>query len=75
MKLVKNLICLVLAWGCKHMSALVLINTIITILTYASALFFLVAIVRTFIKTKNVQDALVYVVMMIPFILRLLRLK
>ena len=57
------------------MSALVLINTIITILTYASALFFLVAIVRTFIKTKNVQDAPVYVVMMIPFILRLLRLK
>lgn len=57
------------------MSALVLINTIITICTYASALFFLVAIVRTFLKTKDVQDALVYVVMMIPFILRLLRLK
>ncbi len=57
------------------MSTLVLINTIITICTYVTALFFLVAIVRTFIKTKNVQDALVYIVMMIPFVLRLLRLK
>ncbi len=57
------------------MSALVIVNMIITICTYATALFFLVAIVRTFIKTKNVQDALVYVVMMIPFVLRLLRLK
>lgn len=57
------------------MSALVIVNLIITICTYATALFFLVAIVRTFIKTKNVQDALVYVVMMIPFVLRLLRLK
>ena len=57
------------------MSVLVIVNLIITICTYATALFFLVAIVRTFIKTKNAQDALVYVVMMIPFVLRLLRLK
>lgn len=57
------------------MSILVIINTIITICTYATAAFFLLAIIRVFIKTKNVQDALVYVVIMIPFILRLLRLK
>ena len=57
------------------MSLLVVINAIITICTYATALFFLVAIVRVFLKTKNVQDALVYVVIMIPFVLRLLRLK
>ena len=57
------------------MSILVLINTIITVCTYAVTLFFLVAIVRTFLKTKNVQDALVYCVIMIPCVLRLLRLK
>ena len=57
------------------MSILVLINTIITVCTYAVTLFFLVAIVRTFLKTKNVQDALVYCVIMIPFVLRILRLK
>lgn len=57
------------------MSILVIINTFITICTYAVTLFFLVAIVRTFIKTKNIQDALVYCVIMIPFVLRLLRLK
>ena len=57
------------------MSALVIINLIITICTYATAAFFLLATIRVFIKTKNVQDALVYVVIMIPFVLRLLRLK
>lgn len=57
------------------MSILVLINTLITICTYLVVLFFLIAIVRAFIKTKNVQDALVYCVIMIPFVLRLLRLK
>ena len=57
------------------MSILVLINTALTVCTYAVTLFFLVAIVRTFLKTKNVQDALVYCVIMVPFVLRLLRLK
>lgn len=57
------------------MSALVVINTIITVLTYATAAFFLLAIIRVFLKTKKIQDALVYVVIMIPFILRILRLK
>lgn len=57
------------------MDILVLINTIITICTYLVALFFLIAIVRSFLKTKKIQDALVYCVIMIPFVLRLLRLK
>jgi len=57
------------------MSLLVIINMIITVCTYLVTLFFLVAIVRTFVKTRNVQDALVYGVMMIPFVLRILRLK
>lgn len=54
---------------------LVTINFIVTCLYYVIALFFLIAIVRVFIKTKNVQDAMLYCLIMIPFILRLLRLK
>ena len=57
------------------MSILVLVNTFITICTYAVSLFFLVAVVRTFFKTRNIQDAMVYSIIMIPFVLRLLRLK
>lgn len=57
------------------MSTLVIINTIITVCTYLTAAFFLLATIRVFLKTKKIQDALVYVVIMIPFILRLLRLK
>ena len=54
---------------------LVYFNGFITLCTYGIALFFLVSIVRAFLKTKNVQDALVYAVMLIPFVLRMLRLK
>lgn len=54
---------------------LVYINGFITLCTYGIALFFLICIIRNFLKTKNVQDALVYAVMMVPFILRMLRLK
>ncbi len=57
------------------MDILVIINTIFTVLTYATALFFLIAIVRAFCRTKNVQTALVYGIIMVPFVLRLLRLK
>ena len=54
---------------------LVYINLFLTICTYAVVLFFFFSIVRTFLKTKKIQDALVYCMIMIPFILRLLRLK
>ena len=57
------------------MDILVIINTIFTVLTYATALFFLIAIIRAFCRTKYVQAALVYGVIMVPFVLRLLRLK
>lgn len=57
------------------MDILVIINTIFTVLTYATALFFLIAIVRSFLRTRKVQDALVYCIIMVPFVLRLLRLK
>ncbi len=57
------------------MSLLVTVNSLITLCTYGVVLFFLVAIVRNLIKTKNVQDVLIYCVMLIPFVLRILRLK
>lgn len=54
---------------------MVIINTIITVMYYLISLFFLVAIVRNLIKTKKIQEAVLYGVMMMPFVLRILRLK
>lgn len=50
-------------------------NLIITILYYLICLFFLLLIIRNFVKTKKPQEAILYAVMMIPFILRITRLK
>ncbi len=52
-----------------------LINTVITALYYLISAFFLLAIIRNFVKTRNLQEAALYAVIMIPFVLRLLRLK
>jgi hypothetical protein len=57
------------------MSTLQLINSIITVACYLSSAFFLAAIVKVFIKTRNIQDAILYSIIMIPFVLRILRLK
>lgn len=57
------------------MSILEIINAVITVGTYLICLFFLIATIRTFIKTKNIQESLIYCLIMIPFVLRLLRLK
>lgn len=54
---------------------MVMINGIISVLYYAITLFFLVVLVRNFMKTKNSQEALLYCIIMIPFALRLLRIK
>ncbi|MDO4266655.1 MAG: hypothetical protein Q4C63_09380 [Eubacteriales bacterium] len=54
---------------------LVTVNFIITCLYYVIALFFLIAIIRVFVKSKNPQDAILYCLIMIPFVLRILRLK
>lgn len=57
------------------MDFLVLANLVVTIANYLIVAFFLVAIIRTFLKSENPQDAVVYSLMMVPFILRILRLK
>lgn len=57
------------------MSILQILNSGITVCYYLIAAFFLFAIIRAFIKTRNAQEAIMYSLIMIPFVLRLLRLK
>ena len=57
------------------MSVLQVINTVITVLYYGIAAFFLCALAKVFVKSQKVQDAILYSLIMMPFILRLLRLK
>lgn len=52
-----------------------IINTVITVLYYLISAFFLLAIIRNFVKTRKVQEAILYGIMMIPFLLRIARLK
>lgn len=53
----------------------VTIDNGVTVFYYLITLFFLVAILANFFKTKNKQDAALYGIMIIPFVLRLLLLK
>lgn len=57
------------------MDTLQLLNSIITVAYYLCSAFFLAAIIKVFVKTHKVQDAVLYSVIMIPFVLRILRLK
>ena len=54
---------------------MVMINSFVTVLYYLITAFFFLALVRNFISTKNVQEALLYGIIMSPFLLRILRLK
>lgn len=51
------------------------LNLAIGIGYYLIAAFFLFAIIKSFIKSKNVQESILYALIMIPFVLRILRLK
>lgn len=51
------------------------LNTIINGLYYLISAFFLLAILWNFVKTKKAQEAILYGVIMMTFILRLARLK
>ena len=53
----------------------ILTNTIVMYLYYAITLFFGGAIVYNLIKTEKAQDAVLYCIILMPFVLRLLRLK
>lgn len=50
-------------------------NTIVTVLYYVMMAYIAVIIVWNFIKRKSWQEELLYIIVLIPFVLRLLRLK
>lgn len=50
-------------------------NTVVTILYYLLAAYVAVLLVWNFLKNKRWQDEVLYIIVLIPFLLRLLRLK
>ncbi|MDD4836442.1 MAG: hypothetical protein PHU72_05010 [Dethiosulfovibrio sp.] len=54
---------------------LVAMNNVVMVLYYLISAFFLIAVVRNFVKTKDPQEAVLFSIVMIPFVLRILRLK
>ena len=54
---------------------MVMINYCVTVLYYLITAFFFLAVVRNFVSTKNIEEAILYGIIMIPFALRSLRLK
>ena len=54
---------------------MILMNTVVMYLYYAIALFFGGAILHNLIKTDKAQEAVLYCIILVPFVLRLLRLK
>jgi hypothetical protein len=50
-------------------------NAVITILYYLLTAYIAVLLVWNFIKRKNWQEEVLYIIILIPFVLRLLRLK
>lgn len=57
------------------MNVLLLLNGLITVGYYAMTLIFALALAWNLWKSKKPQEAVLYVIILIPFILRLLRLK
>jgi len=50
-------------------------DTIVTLLYYLLTAYIAVLLVRNFLKRKNWQEEVLYIIVLIPFVLRLLRLK
>ncbi len=50
-------------------------NTVVTILYYLLTAYAAVLLVANFLKNKKWQEEVLYIIVLIPFILRLLRLK
>lgn len=55
--------------------SLVTLNNLVMVLYYVMSAFFLIAVVRNFVKTRDPQEAILYGIIMMPFVLRILRLK
>ncbi|HPT64377.1 hypothetical protein [Acetomicrobium sp.] len=54
---------------------MIMANAIIMWLYYGIVLFFMGAILHNFIKSTNVQDIILYGIVLLPFVLRIARLK
>ena len=50
-------------------------NTIVTVLYYLLTAYVAVLLVGNFLKNKKWQDEVLYIIVLIPFVLRLMRLK
>lgn len=50
-------------------------QTGVTVLYYAMALYFLAAMIINVIKTRDLQRSILYLLVMTPFVMRLCRLK
>ena len=50
-------------------------NTIVTVLYYLLTAYVAVLLVANFLKNKKWQEEILYIIVLIPFVLRLLRLK
>jgi len=50
-------------------------NTIITVFYYLLTAYVAVLLVWNFLKRKNWQEEALYIIVLVPFVLRLLRLK
>jgi hypothetical protein len=50
-------------------------NAVVTVLYYLMTAYIAVLLVRNFLKRKNWQEEALYLIVLIPFLLRLLRLK
>jgi len=50
-------------------------NTIVTVLYYLMTAYIAVLLIRNFLKRKNWQEEALIIIVLIPFLLRLLRLK
>lgn len=50
-------------------------NAVVTVLYYLLTAYVAVLLVWNFLKRKNGQEEILYIIVLIPFLLRLLRLK
>jgi uncharacterized membrane protein len=50
-------------------------NMIVTVLYYLLTAYIAVLLIADFLKNKKWQDEVLYIIVLIPFVLRLLRLK
>ncbi len=51
------------------------LNTVISFSYYLLSAFIAFVLIREIVKTKNYQEAVLYSVILIPFVLRILRIK